>query len=110
MDTPGYDPVSVTGQLAGGCNLVVFTTGRGSCFGSLPAPTIKVSSNSALYAHMEEDMDLNAGRALEGTAPAEVARDLLDLIVAVASGRPSKSEAQGVGEAEFNPWHLGALT
>ncbi len=110
MDSPGYDPIAVTGQVAGGCNLVVFTTGRGSCFGFKPAPTIKVCSNAATYAHMEGDMDLNAGRVLQGAALDEVARELFDLIVAVASGRATKSEAQGVGEAEFNPWQLGALT
>jgi altronate hydrolase len=107
MDSPGYDPVSVTGQVAGGCNLVVFTTGRGSVFGFKPAPSIKISTNTATYEHMIDDMDLNAGRVLEGTSLQEVAAELLDLVIAVASGQPSKSEAQGVGEAEFNPWHLG---
>jgi altronate hydrolase len=107
MDSPGYDPVSVTGQVAGGCNLVLFTTGRGSVFGFKPAPSIKVASNSALYERMSGDMDLNAGRVLEGMAMEPVAAELLDLVVAVASGQPSRSEAQSVGEAEFSPWHLG---
>jgi altronate hydrolase len=107
MDSPGYDPVSVTGQVAGGCNLVVFTSGRGSVFGFKPAPSIKVATNSAMYERMEDDMDLNAGRVVDGVPMADVAAELLDLMVAVASGQPSKSEAQGVGEAEFNPWNLG---
>jgi altronate hydrolase len=109
MNTPGFDPVSVTGQIAGGCNLVLFTTGRGSGFGSLPAPTIKISTNSATYRRLEPDMDFNAGRLLEGTSMAEAAGELLDLVVAVASGEQTKSETQGVGEAEFRPWHLGGM-
>jgi len=107
MNSPGYDPVSVTGQVAGGCNLVLFTTGRGSVFGFKPAPTIKISSNSAIYKRMIDDMDLNAGRVLEGVSIEQLAAELLDLVVAVASGQPSKSEAQGVGEAELIPWSLG---
>jgi len=107
MDTPGYDPVSVTGQVAGGCNLIVFTTGRGSVFGFKPAPSIKVASNSEIYLRMEDDMDVNAGQVLDGVAMETVAAELLDRMIAVASGQPSKSEAQGVGEAEFNPWNLG---
>jgi altronate hydrolase len=107
MNTPGYDPVAVTGQVAGGCQLVLFTTGRGSVFGFKPAPCIKVASHLALYQHMRDDMDLNAGQVLEGVPLADVAAELLELLIAVASGQPSKSEAQGVGEAEFAPWHLG---
>jgi altronate hydrolase len=107
MDSPGYDPVSVTGQVAGGCNLVLFTTGRGSVFGFKPAPSIKVASNSTLYERMRDDMDFNAGRVLEGVATETAAAELLDLVIDVASGQPSKSEAQGVGEAEFSPWDLG---
>jgi altronate hydrolase len=110
MDTPGYDPVSVTGKVAGGCNLVLFTTGRGSVFGCKSAPSIKISSNSATFEHMPDDMDLNAGKALEGDGSIEtVAAELLDLVVAVASGAPSKSEAQGVGTEEFVPWQPGAI-
>lgn len=109
MDTPGYDPVSATGQVAGGCNLIVFTTGRGSCFGFKPAPSIKVASNSALFHRMEEDMDVNAGKVLEGVPMQDVANELLDYMIAVASGRPSKSEAQGIGEEEFQPWNLGGI-
>lgn len=108
MDTPGYDPVSVTGQVAGGCNLVIFTTGRGSCFGFKPAPSIKISTNSTTYERMTDDMDVNAGRVVAGEPLQTVADELLDLVIDVASGRPSKSEAQGVGEHEFNPWLVGA--
>ena len=109
MDTPGYDPVAVTGQVAGGCNLVAFTTGRGSVFGFKPAPSVKVSSNSETYRRMIDDMDFDAGRVLSGVPMQQAAGELLDLLVAVASGRLSKSEAQGVGEAEFNPWFLGGV-
>jgi altronate hydrolase len=107
MDSPGYDPVSVTGQVAGGCNVVVFTTGRGSVFGFKPAPSIKVVTNSETYQRMDEDMDVNAGRILDGVPMQTVADELFDMVIAVASGQQSKSEAQGVGEAEFNPWSLG---
>jgi len=106
MNSPGYDPVSVTGQVAGGCNLVVFTTGRGSVFGFKPAPSLKVSTTSALYERMCDDMDLDAGRVLDGADVDGVAAELLDLVLATASGQPSKSEAQGVGEAEFCPWNV----
>lgn len=113
MNSPGNDPVSVTGQVAGGCNLVLFTTGRGSVFGFKPAPTIKIASNSGLFRRMEGDMDLDAGRVLEGASLGasvrDVADDLLDLVVAVASGQPSRSEALGIGEAEFCPWNLGGI-
>ncbi len=109
MDSPGYDPISVTGQVAGGCNLVIFTTGRGSTFGFKPAPSIKVVSNSTTYNHMSDDMDVNAGKILDGTPLDEVAAELLDLMIKVASGQPSKSEAQGIGEAEFSPWSLGGI-
>jgi altronate hydrolase len=107
MDSPGIDWISVTGQVAGGCNLVLFTTGRGSVFGFRPAPCIKISTNTATYERMQDDMDLNAGRVLEGVEMKAVAAELLELVVAVASGQRSKSEAQGVGEAEFSPWNLG---
>ncbi len=109
MDTPGYDPVSATGQVAGGCNLVLFTTGRGSCFGFKPAPSIKIVTNTPTYERMTDDMDVNAGRILDGVPMERAAAELLDLVVAVASGQQSKSEAQGVGEAEFNPWNLGGV-
>jgi altronate hydrolase len=109
MDTPGNDWVGVTGQVAGGCTMVVFSTGRGSAFGFKPAPSIKVASNSTLYTSMADDMDVNAGRVLEGEAIEDLAAELLDLAVAVASGEPSKSEALGIGEDEFCPWPLGGL-
>lgn len=109
MDTPGYDPVSATGQVAGGCNLVVFTTGRGSVFGFKPAPSIKIVTNTPTYERMSDDMDVDAGRILTGVPMAQAAADLLDLVIAVASGQPSRSEAQGVGEEEFNPWNLGGV-
>ena len=107
--SPGYDPVSITGKVAGGCNLVLFTTGRGSVFGFKPAPSIKIATNSVTFNRMEDDMDLNAGKIQEGVPLESVADELLDLVVAVAGGQPSKSEAQGVGEAEFNPWTLGGM-
>lgn len=106
MNSPGYDPVSVTGQVAGGCNLVLFTTGRGSVFGFKPAPCIKISTNSTIYERMVDDIDLNAGKVLEEVDMAQVAAELLDLVVAVASGQPSKSESLNVGEAEFIPWNV----
>ena len=108
MDTPGYDPVSATGQVAGGCNIVVFTTGRGSAFGFKPSPSIKVATNSALYAKQEPDMDINAGRMLDGLSLQEMGQEIFDEILAVASGKQSKSEAAGIGEEEFNPWIIGA--
>ncbi len=109
MDTPGYDPVSVTGQVAGGCNVVVFSTGRGSAFGFKPAPSIKLATNSTLYANQEPDMDINTGRVLDGVELDQVGQEIFDRILAVASGEQSKSERAGVGEEEFNPWILGAM-
>lgn len=110
MDSPGYDPASVTGQIAAGCNLVVFTTGRGSAFGSKPAPTLKVATNSALFARMEEDMDIDAGRILSGVATVEeVGREIYRAWLRMASGEASKSEAQGLGDDEFVPWQIGAV-
>ncbi len=109
MDTPGYDPVSVTGQVAGGCNIVVFTTGRGSAFGFKPAPSIKIATNSTLYANQEPDMDINAGKVLDGVTLDDLGQEIFEKILAVASGEPSKSEQAGVGEEEFNPWILGAM-
>ncbi|MCA9096981.1 MAG: UxaA family hydrolase, partial [Planctomycetaceae bacterium] len=107
MDTPGYDPVSVTGLVAGGCNVVVFTTGRGSCLGSKPAPTIKVATNTPMYERMIDDMDLNSGKVLEGTSLEEAGREIFEKIIAVASGEKTKSEAQGIGDDEFVPWSIG---
>jgi altronate hydrolase len=109
MDTPGYDPVSATGQVAGGANVIVFTTGRGSVFGFKPTPSIKVATNTKMYEHMLDDMDINAGKIVDGVPVAEVGREIFEMIIEVASGQPSKSEAQGIGEEEFNPWILGAM-
>ncbi|CAA9558524.1 MAG: Altronate dehydratase [uncultured Thermomicrobiales bacterium] len=109
MDSPGYDPVAVTGQVAGGCNIVVFTTGRGSCFGFKPAPSIKIATNATLYAAQEPDMDVNAGKVLDGAPLEELGREIFEEILAVASGKQSKSEIAGVGEEEFNPWIIGAM-
>lgn len=107
MDTPGYDPVSMTGIVAGGANVCVFTTGRGSVFGCKPAPSIKVATNSPLYNHMLGDMDINAGKILEGVSVEEVGRELFEKILATASGERTKSEINGVGEEEFAPWSIG---
>lgn len=109
MDTPGLDPVSVTGIVAGGANVVVFTTGRGSCFGCKPAPTIKVATNTPMYQRMVNDMDLNAGEILMGKPVSEVGREIFERILAVASGEKTKSEILGLGDEEFVPWVLGPV-
>ena len=110
MDTPGYDPVSATGQVAGGANLICFTTGRGSVYGSIPAPTLKLATNTSLYDRMPEDMDLNCGGIADGTDTIEACgQRIFDALLRVASGERSKSEAQGFGEAEFAPWQIGAV-
>ncbi len=109
MDTPGYDPVSATGQVAGGCNIIAFTTGRGSCFGFKPVPSIKISTNSTTYERMRSDMDVNAGGIITGhESITQVGERIFELLIAVASGQHSLSEAQDIGEEEFNPWMLGA--
>ena len=109
MDAPGYDPMGATGQIASGANLVVFTTGRGSCFGAKPAPSIKVATNTKMYQRMADDMDINCGDIMDGTATVEQkGEEIFRMIVDVASGRPSKSEALGVGNEEFVPWMIGA--
>ena len=110
MDSPGYDPAAVTGQIAGGCNLVCFTTGRGSAFGSKPAPTIKIATNSEMYARMTGDMDINAGDILSGESSVEdKGREIYQMFLRIASGDMSKSEAQGLGDYEFVPWQIGAV-
>jgi altronate hydrolase len=109
MDTPGYDPVSVTGQVAGGSTLVLFTTGRGSVFGGLIAPCIKIATNTATYQRMQEDMDFNAGVLLEGTGFEAASQALLDLVSETASGRTSKSETSPGRESEFIPWQPGGI-
>jgi altronate hydrolase len=107
MDTPGYDPVSMTGIVAGGANVLVFTTGRGSVFGCKPAPSIKVATNTPLYQHMRDDMDVDAGVILAGTPVEEVGRQIFEEVLAVASGKKTRSEINGVGEEEFAPWSIG---
>lgn len=110
MDTPGYDPVSATGQIAGGAQLIVFTTGRGSAFGSKPAPTIKLATNDPLFVAMRDDMDLNCGDILsEGVSLEDKARQIVELILSTASGRATKSETLGLGDNEFLPWQIGAV-
>ena len=110
MDSPGYDPASVTGQIAGGCNIVCFTTGRGSAFGSKPAPTIKLATNSAMFERMRDDMDINCGDILsDQISVQEKGRSIYEMILRVASGEQTKSEAQGLGDYEFVPWQIGAV-
>lgn len=110
MDTPGYDPVSATGQVAGGANMIVFTTGRGSCFGCRPVPSIKVASNSTLYERMKDDMDFNAGRLLNGDVQLhQLGQEIYDLMLDVASGEKTTSEVFGYGDSEFVPWTIGAV-
>jgi altronate hydrolase len=107
MDTPGYDPPCTTGLVAGGANVLVFTTGRGSVLGLKPTPCIKVATNTPMYQRMSDDMDLDAGTILDGEPVEGVGRRMFELILDVASGRKTRSEAQGVGEEEFAPWHIG---
>ncbi|KZD12769.1 UxaA family hydrolase [Oceanibaculum pacificum] len=110
MDSPGYDPCSVTGQVASGANVICFTTGRGSVFGCKPSPSIKLATNSLMYRKLSEDMDVNCGAVLdEGVSIQEMGRQVFELILRVASGEKSKSEAQGFGDAEFIPWQVGAV-
>jgi altronate hydrolase len=110
MDSPGYDPVSATGQIASGAQLVVFTTGRGSAFGSKPAPTIKLATNSAMFKVLDEDMDLNCGDIIDGGVSInDKGREILAMMIEIASGRKSKSEALGLGDNEFVPWQIGAV-
>ncbi len=107
MDTPGYDPVSMTGLVAGGANVCVFTTGRGSVFGCKPSPSIKVATNTPMYRRMEADMDVDAGVILSGVPVEEVGRTIFNEILAVSSGKKTKSELAGVGDEEFAPWSIG---
>jgi len=110
MDTPGYDPVCATGQIAGGAHMVVFTTGRGSAFGSKPAPTIKIATNDRLFDSMRDDMDINCGDILSSGVSLEAkGHEILDMILAVASGERTKSELLGLGDHEFIPWQVGAV-
>ncbi len=110
MDSPGYDPCSITGQVASGANLICFTTGRGSVFGHKPVPSLKLATNTAMYRRMDEDMDVNCGEILDGTADVrEMGQRIFRLILDTASGRPSRSEALGFGDLEFIPWQIGAV-
>ncbi|KEO58354.1 UxaA family hydrolase [Thioclava indica] len=109
MDSPGYDPCSVTGQTASGANLIAFTTGRGSVSGYQPVPSIKIASNPDLWSRMQGDMDVNAGEILAGTTIEDKGQEIFDLMLRVASGEKTKSEAQGFGAVEFVPWQIGAV-
>lgn len=109
MDSPGYDPASITGKVASGAQIVVFTTGRGSCFGCKPAPTIKVATNTPMFNRMSEDMDINAGVVLEGSTVEDVGLQIFEQIIATASGKPTLSEIQGIGDEEFCPWFPGPI-
>lgn len=108
MDTPGYDPVSATGQVAGGANILCFTTGRGSAYGCKPTPSIKLATNSEIYRRMTEDMDINCGDVLDGVSIEDKGKEIFSKILEVASGERSKSEELGYGDAEFVPWVVGA--
>ena len=108
MDTPGFDPVSATGQIAGGANLIAFTTGRGSCFGAKPSPSIKLATNSNLYERMNEDMDINCGAVIDGEKNIEeMGKDIFEEFISFASGKKTKSEVLNLGRHEFAPWQIG---
>ena len=110
MDTPGYDPVSATGQVAGGANIICFTTGRGSAYGCAPSPSLKLATNSALWQRQEEDMDINCGEIIDGGVTVqEMGQRIFEMVLATASGEPSKSEKHGYGQNEFVPWQVGAV-
>ncbi len=110
MDTPGYDPVSATGQVAGGANLLCFTTGRGSTYGCKPTPSLKLATHTALFERMRLDMDFDAGTVVEGTQTiAQAGQALFELMLTTASGQPTCSENNGLGDNEFVPWQLGAV-
>lgn len=108
MDTPGFDPVSATGQIAGGANLIAFTTGRGSMFGAKPVPSLKLATNTPMYRRLHEDMDINCGEILDGTATLpEMGQRVFELLLRTASGQRSRSELLGLGDHEFVPWNIG---
>ncbi|MDG2470981.1 MAG: altronate dehydratase family protein [Pirellulaceae bacterium] len=109
MDSPGFDPPSVTGMVAGGANVICFTTGRGSCFGCKPVPSIKIASNTPMYDRMIDDMDINAGTVLEGESVEDVGQRIFNEILAVAGGKKTKSELNGFGDEEFSPWTVGPV-
>jgi altronate hydrolase len=108
MDTPGYDPVAATGQVAGGANILAFTTGRGSAYGCKPTPSFKLATNTGVYQHMIDDMDINCGDVLDGVSLEDKGREIFELMLRIASGERSKSERLGYGDAEFVPWQIGA--
>ncbi|RYF17362.1 MAG: altronate dehydratase [Comamonadaceae bacterium] len=111
MDTPGFDPCSATGQIAGGANMILFTTGRGSMFGAKPVPSIKLATNTPMYERLAEDMDYNCGTILDGTKTLpENAQEIFDLTLRIASGERSKSELLGLGDHEFVPWNIGVVS
>jgi altronate hydrolase len=111
MDTPGFDPVSATGQIAGGANMIMFTTGRGSMFGAKPVPSIKLATNTPMYLRLEEDMDINCGEILDGTKTlSQKAQEIFELMLRVASGEKTKSELLGLGDHEFVPWNIGVTS
>ncbi len=109
MDTPGFDPPSVTGMVAGGANVVLFTTGRGSCYGCKPVPSIKIASNTAMYRRMIDDMDIDAGTILQSASVQEIGQSIFQEILKVASGQRTKSEQHGIGQEEFVPWTVGPI-
>lgn len=110
MDTPGYDPVSATGQVAGGANLICFTTGRGSAYGCAPSPSLKLATNTALWQRQQDDMDINCGGVVDGTETVQqVGERIFQTMIDTASGRSTKSEQHGYGQNEFVPWQLGAV-
>ena len=109
MDSPGFDPASITGKVASGAQVVIFTTGRGSCFGCKPSPTIKIATNTPMFERMHEDMDINAGVILEGTSVEQVGQQIFERIIATASGEKTLSESQGIGDEEFCPWFPGPI-
>jgi altronate hydrolase len=108
MDTPGYDPVSATGQVAGGCNVLAFTTGRGSAYGCKPTPSFKLATNTDIYNRMLDDMDINCGDIVDGVPIEQKGREIFDFLLRIASGERSKSELLGYGDAEYVPWVIGA--
>ena len=110
MDSPGYDPASVTGQIASGCNLMAFTTGRGSTFGSKPTPCMKIATNTDMYQQLSDDMDVNAGTIVsDGKSVEEVGRHIYEQLLEIASGSQTLSESHGLGDNEFVPWQIGAI-
>jgi altronate hydrolase len=111
MDTPGFDPISATGQVAGGANIMCFTTGRGSAYGCIPSPSLKLSTNTLLWTRQEDDIDLNCGEIVDGTASIdEMGERLFQMLLDCASGKKTKSELHGYGQNEFLPWQVSVYT